>query len=76
MSSMIKTLRLSMASKSTDIRNTLEGYAPWLKFLFKDDVAEIVQLRFDQSMAALAAHRLLGVKCRTALPIRSSSLSR
>ena len=63
-----------MASKSTDIRNALESYAPWLESLFKDDVAEIVQLRFDQSIAALAAHRLLGVKCRTALPLQACEL--
>lgn len=65
---MIKTLRLSLASKSTHIRNALEGYSSWVHFCLTADPAGIVQLRFDNSLVSLAAHRLLGTDCRTGIP--------
>lgn len=65
---MIKTLRLSLTSKSTNIRNTLDGYASWLYSCLTNDPGSIVQLRFDNSLVSLAAHRLLGADCRTGIP--------
>ncbi len=71
MHSMIRTLRLSLASKSTEIRNALDQYMPWVRSCLADDPAAIVQLRFDHSLASIAAHYLLGSGCQTGIPQRA-----
>lgn len=71
MAPMIKTLRLSLASRSTEIRNALQQHMPWIRSCTGDDGANLVQLRFDNSLAALAAHHLFGQRCRTAIQSRT-----
>ena len=65
---MIKTLRLSLASRSAEIRNALDQDMPWIRTCMAEDGNNLVQLRFDHSLAAIAAHRLIGARCRTAIP--------
>jgi len=68
MAPMIKTLRLSLASKSTEIRSALDQHMPWIRTCMGDDGANLIQLRFDHSLASVAAQRLFGPCCRTAIP--------
>jgi len=35
-----------------------------------DDENNLVQLRFDNSLAAIASHHLIGARCRTTMPSR------
>jgi SpoVK/Ycf46/Vps4 family AAA+-type ATPase len=70
MAAMMKTLRLSLASKSAEIRNALEPYMPWIRACMADDGASLIQLRFDYPLAAMAAHPLIGAHCRTPIPTK------
>lgn len=70
---MVHTVRFSLASKSAEIRHALDRWQPWLHKCFRSDVGEIVQLRFDRSLAALSAGRLLGNRCRSAQPSAAMS---
>jgi len=65
---MIRTLRLSLASRSAEIRNVLDQYLPWIQTCMAEDENSLVQLRFDHSLAAIAAYRLIGARCRTEIP--------
>ncbi len=65
---MIRTLRLSLASKSAEIRNALDQYLPWIRTCTADDGNSLVQLRLDHSLAAIASYRLIGPRCRTEIP--------
>lgn len=40
---------------------------PWIRGCITDEGADLVQLRFDHSLALLAAHHLFGSRCRTAI---------
>jgi ATPase family associated with various cellular activities (AAA) len=57
---MSKTLRLSLSSKSTQIHTTLDAWRPWLLDCFGEKPENLLQLRFEHSIAVLAARRLLG----------------
>lgn len=74
MVSMIKTLRLSLASRSAEIRSALDQYAPWIRTCMAGDGQNLVQLRFDHSVAAIVAYRLIGARCRTAIPPRGRTV--
>jgi SpoVK/Ycf46/Vps4 family AAA+-type ATPase len=65
---MIKKVCLNLASKSTEIRNTLDQYMPWVRSCVGAEPTDLAQLRFDHPLASLAARRLLGSRCRTAVP--------
>lgn len=65
------SLRLSLSGKSSEIRAAIDANLPWLRTCFGDELGDLVQLRFEHSLAALAAHHLLGDRCRTTLPPQS-----
>jgi hypothetical protein len=65
------SLRLSLNGKSSEIRAAIDANLPWLRTCFGDELGDLVQLRFEHSLAALAAHHLLGDRCRTTLPPQS-----
>lgn len=67
MVSMIRPLHLSLTSKSTAIRNALDQHMPWIRTCMAEEKNNLVQLRFDHSLAAIAAHHLMGGRCRTAM---------
>ena len=67
MVSMIRPLHLSLTSKSTAIRNALDQHMPWIRTCMAEEKNNLVQLRFDYSLAAIAAHHLMGARCRTAM---------
>ena len=67
MAPMTRTLRLSLTSKSTEIRNALDQYMPWIRGCIADESANLVQLRFYHSLASIAAHGLFGSSCQTAI---------
>jgi len=67
MASMIRPLHLSLTSKSTAIRHVLDQHMPWIRSCLAVEPAEIIQLRFDHPLAHLAAQRLFGSGCRTAI---------
>jgi hypothetical protein len=67
MVSMIRPLHLSLTSKSTAIRNALDQHMPWIRTCMAEEKNNLVQLRFDHSLAAIAAHHLMGARCRTAM---------
>lgn len=64
---MIRPLHLSLTSKSTAIRNALDQHMPWIRTCMAEEKNNLVQLRFDHSLAAIAAHQLMGARCRTAM---------
>jgi len=57
-----------LASKSTEIRSALDQHMPWIRICMGDDGANLIQLRFDHSLASVATQRLFGPCCRTAIP--------
>jgi len=67
MVSMIRPLHLSLTSKSTAIRNALDQHMPWIRTCMAEEKNNLVQLRFEHSLAAIAAHHLMGARCRTAM---------
>ncbi|MHB1937717.1 MAG: AAA family ATPase [Acidobacteriaceae bacterium] len=40
---------------------------PWIRTCMADNGGSLIQLRFDHSLAAIAAHHLMGARCRTAM---------
>ena len=40
---------------------------PWIRTCMADNGGSLIQLRFDHSLAAIAAHHLMGAHCRTAM---------
>lgn len=67
MAFMIRTMQVNLISKSAQIRNALDQHMAWIRLCTDDDGARLVQLRFDHSLAALAAQRLFGQRCRTTI---------
>ena len=52
MVSMIRPLHLSLTSKSTAIRNALDQHMPWIRTCMAEEKNNLVQLRFDHSLAS------------------------
>lgn len=64
---MIRTLRLSLPSKPTEIRNALDQHKSWIDSCLVCDTSETVHLRFDYPLASIASHRVFGPSCRTVI---------
>lgn len=64
MEGMTEAIHVSLNSKSTQIRSTLDTWRPWLQACFGKELNNLVQLRFEHSLAALASRRLLGPQCQ------------